>query len=97
MMPLLAEFARAIPAMPRLRSGQLQFWNTGRESPFYVAFAPPGEIAGDENELPEEERPPRTVPRLIAHTWEWRMHGELEDLFRKAGAELYGVETAVRY
>ena len=75
MVPLLAAFARAIGAMPSLRSAHLQFWNEGRRSPFYVAFAPPGGIAGDEHQLPEEERPPGTAPRLVAHTWEWRMDG----------------------
>ena len=97
MVPLLAAFARATGAMPSLRSAQLQFWNVGRYSPFYVAFAPPGRMAGDEDQLPEEERPPKTAPRLVAHTWEWRMDAELEDLFRRAGAGLHGVETAVRY
>lgn len=97
MVPLLAAFARAIGAMPSLRSAKLEFWNDGRYSPFYVAFAPPGKMAGDEDQLPQEERPPGTAPRLIAHTWEWRMGAELEDLFRRAWAAVHGVETAVRY
>lgn len=77
MVPLLAAFTRAIGAMPSLHSAQLQFWNTGRVSPFYVDFAPPGGLTWNEDQRPEEERPPSTAPRLVAHTWEWRMDAGL--------------------
>lgn len=97
MVPMLAAFARAIGAMPSLRYARIRFWNTGRNSSFDIAFAPPGGITGDVDQLPEEGRPPGTAPRLVAYTWEWRMDAELEALFRRAGAAVHGVETVVRY
>lgn len=97
MAPLLASFAKAIGAMPSLRFAQLQFWHSSLRSPFYLVYAPPGSLAGDEDYLPEEERPPGTAPRVLAHTWKWKMDDELDGFFRKAGQSLHGVDTAVRY
>ena len=93
--PLLAAYAKAIGAMPSLKSANLQF-DISRIQ-FYLYYTSPGLLAVDKEYLSEEERPLMTDPRLLAHTRGWRMDGDVEDLFRKAGARIHGVETALRY
>ena len=41
--------------------------------------------------------PLATEPRLLVHTWGWKMDSNLGDSFRKVGTGLHAVKTAVRY
>ncbi|SPO07095.1 uncharacterized protein DNG_09789 [Cephalotrichum gorgonifer] len=97
MVPLFTAFARALGAMPSLKLAHIEFPNQDLDITFFLSYALPGRVTTYESYLREEERPLPTTPRLLAHTWDWRMDEDLEGMFRRAGAAVHGVETAVRY
>ena len=91
--PLLESFARALGQMPRLKSTLLEFYSGSRY--IYIAYTAPGVVAMDEDELEVYEKTPRSAPRLLAHTHDWKMSEDLHNLFRAVGAKFQGEDTVL--